>query len=457
MKRIFLLLLFVISLFTTYGQQAAYKGSGHSGIYGVFSNPANVASNYRNWDVNLLSVSGLVANDKVKFSLSDLGEDVQKKLFEGDGKLLSGIVNAEVLGPSFMLRIAPKHSIAFTTRARVFGNIGTLDTKLAEAITDAKNMKSLSQKLSTGSQRVVINGWSEIGASWGGVIFEKGKHSLKAGATLKYLRGVGNSFADIKDVNATLSAELIKNQEVKPYLTDGTGSLYLVNSGVDMFGGDFNSSDLGKSNGSGVGFDLGISYELQNESDSIGWCANCRNKGYKLKVGMSLLDIGKIQYNTVAGNAFRYTLNIPKGEKFYLDGLDGSIQDMQTYLDKSPYAQKEAISETYSPSLPITLNLMLDYYWGHNFFTELSGQFSLVDKDKKVENAYYYNGFTLTFRFETKYWGVYMPLNYNSISAFNAGLTLRMGPIMVGSGSVISSLLAENKQTDVFVGVRFGI
>lgn len=457
MKRIATLLLFMSVFTVVFSQPTAYKGGNYTGVYGVFSNPANIASNPRKWDVSLFSVSAMLANDQVKVGLSDLDKDFKDELFGREEKSLSALANVEVVGPSFMFRIKPLHTLAFTTRARTFGNIGTLNTRLAQAISNAKDVQNLPYDLNTGTQKLTVNSWSEIGVSWGGVILKKGLHSLKAGATLKYLRGIGNSFAHIQDINATLNSDINQYQEVTPYLTNGTGSLLLVNSGLDMLGDELSGSDFTKSNGNGFGLDLGFVYEYKEKLDTVGWRPNCSNSGYKFKAGIALLDVGSIKYKTVESSAFHYTLDIPQGEKFYLNELEGSVAEMQAYLDKSPYAKKEAVSESYKPSLPTALSLMVDYYWGNHFFTELSGLFSLVAKDKKPENAYCYDSFTLTPRFEGTYWGIYIPLNYNTLSDFNAGITLRAGPLMIGSGSIVSSLLSENKQADVFVGVRFGM
>ncbi len=455
MKKLFLLTVAVITAnCVLYSQPSAYKGGNHTGIYGVFSNPANIAANEYKWQFNLLSAGAVVANDNVKVGLGDFG-DLENRLLDGDEKQLSGIVNLDLIGPSFSYQINSKHAIAFTTRVRGFGNIGTLDTKFAEAIT-SDDMQSLVYNLSTGNQKVTVNGWSEIGASWGGVLMNKENHCFKAGVTLKFLRGAGNSFVDVQDLRGVITADINSKGNVKPYLTDASGSLYLVSSGVDMFNDDISVSDFTKSNGTGVGFDIGFTYEYRETSDSEKDSFGIKNNQYKFKVGLALLDIGSLSYNSTDGSAYHYTLNIPKGQKLYLRELDGSIKSMQNYLAKSPYAKKKSISESYKPSLPTTLNFMVDYYWGYDFFTEFSGQISLIDKDKKVENAYYYNGFTLTPRYEMESIGIALPINYNSISDLNAGLTLRMGPLMVGSGSIITALLSEHKQADLFIGLRFG-
>jgi hypothetical protein len=47
-------------------------------------------------------------------------------------------------------------------------------------------------------------------------------------------------------------------------------------------------------------------------------------------------------------------------------------------------------------------------------------------------------------------------VSYSQLSKLNAGASFRVGPLYVGSGSVLSALLGSSHQLDGFVGVRFG-
>src|SRR5690606_1169318 len=82
-----------------------------------------------------------------------------------------------------------------------------------------------------------------------------------------------------------------------------------------------------------------------------------------------------------------------------------------------------------------------------------AGQFSLSKMDKKPYNSQYYNGFTATPRFEGRAFGIYVPINYNDLTKLNAGVSLRMGPLFVGSGSVLTALMGESKQADFHIGI----
>ncbi|HUP13147.1 MAG TPA: hypothetical protein VM187_13060, partial [Niastella sp.] len=90
------------------------------------------------------------------------------------------------------------------------------------------------------------------------------------------------------------------------------------------------------------------------------------------------------------------------------------------------------------------------------FYLNVAGQISMSNNDKKGFNNRTYSGVTFTPRFETKQFGAYIPVNYNQLSKFNAGASLRMGPLFVGSGSLLTALLDNSKQVDFHIGIRFG-
>jgi hypothetical protein len=56
-----------------------------------------------------------------------------------------------------------------------------------------------------------------------------------------------------------------------------------------------------------------------------------------------------------------------------------------------------------------------------------------------------------------KRFGFYLPINYNELTKMNAGAALRVGPMYVGSGSILSALMGKSKQADIYFGFRIGI
>ena len=109
-------------------------------------------------------------------------------------------------------------------------------------------------------------------------------------------------------------------------------------------------------------------------------------------------------------------------------------------------------------SLPTTLNLSADYRIFGGLYVNASGLVNLTSKSKTdVYNAYYANTFSLTPRFDTSSFGAYLPISYNQVAKTNIGFGLRLGPLTLGSSSVISNVITKSAhELNFFVGLRFG-
>ena len=129
----------------------------------------------------------------------------------------------------------------------------------------------------------------------------------------------------------------------------------------------------------------------------------------------------------------------PGGTAYSLNGFQGkSVNQYISVLNASPqfFTGTPQIS-SYTVNLPTTLQANVDYIVGQNsnFGINLAGQFNL--NKQKDFNLYYYNSYSLTPRWENSLISVELPLNYNELTQFNAGLAFRIGPFFIGSGSVI--------------------
>ena len=436
---------------------AGYRTGNYTGVNGVFFNPANIADSRYRWDVNLVTLSTLAGNNQASFRLRNLknafnSDSLQDQLFGKNAGTSSGIVSTDVHGPSFMLRTGKKMAFAFTTRARVMGNVADVDGKLLNKLTDDfSNDPQLPYSISSAkNMRVTVNAWSEFGLSAARVLLDNKEHFIKAGVTLKYLAGAANAYININGFNGVLNADYLA-QDV--YLSNASGRIAAGFGGVRI--SDFDANQLTKMESHGVGGDVGIVYEYRPD-----YAADQEVNGYKLKLSLSLLDFGSIRYKKDLQRSGSYNIDITGNEKLYFAQLNGlNVDDYKSFFNSkpqlfTPVAGNEQTS--YTVALPSTLNAELDYHVHQGFYVHLGSQFSLTSSDGKLFNSNYYNSITLTPRYEGKKFGFFIPLNYNQLTKFNAGLSLRAGPFFVGSGSILTALTGDSKQADVHVGVRFG-
>lgn len=456
MRSIFLTTALVCMSFGVFSQELpGFRTSNYNGVLGVFSNPANASQNNYSWDVNLFSFGVGVGNNNASFSLKnikDLTEEdaITDKLIGDGGKAASALFGADIKPISFLISLNRKSGIALTTRARVMLNATDLDGTLGKQIADGSSNTSFPYSINSDKDmRVTANGWSEVGLTYGYVLMDKGKHFVKAGLTAKYLAGVANAYANVNKLNATLT----KNANDEVFLTNTTGTLEIGTAGVSF--DDFDVKELTSFKSTGIGADLGLIYEYRPGVD-----AGTKKSGnnYKLKLGLSLTDIGSIKYEKNLANSGGYKIHTDNPGLNLEELGDQDIDGMKDYLDSKPqyFTPQNSSGNSYNVSLPTMLNLDVDYKIKGKFYVNAAANVNLLSNSNKAFNNRYYDSFSVTPRFEVKAFGLFVPVNYSALTDLNAGIAVKLGPLFLGSGSALTAVLDQSKQVDFFFGIRFG-
>lgn len=445
MKKIVLSLLAFASLQGMAQQSfSGLRTSVYGGTFTTISNPANVLG-ARPWDANLFSVDASIGNNAMGFST-----DLEKSFSEftkglESSEVINARIGADVLGPSFLFRVNKKHAVGLTTRMRAISNIDNIDAKFLQAFLKAGTVELSRNPLNyynvqgINDMNLLVNAFWEVGATWGYTVYNDGYNLFRVGATLKYVRGAGSfrmGFNGINRNNVTL-----REQNGDYILHVGNGSAEVRSGGLSVINNP-NVGDFLNGEASTVGLDLGFIYEYSEDG-----CPNCDGHiPYNFKVGVSLLDLGRLSYTT---NKESFT--------YQLINQDINLKNMQESLDRLSSGLKTNLEgEKFNSSLPTTLNINADYRFAEGVYLNLSTQLNVVSKNEY--NARYANDITLTPRWENYTFGVYLPISYNSVSALTVGPAFRVGPLTFGSHSILSNLLTNKsaKELNFFFGVRFG-
>jgi hypothetical protein len=203
MKRslLFFALFFAVSLVSAQ-DFLGYRAGNFTGVNGAFFNPASIADSRYRFDFNLISASTSVGNDKASFNIKDLiesfdGETLKQQVTGKNAGPSSGLISADIHGPSFMFNTGRKMAFALTSRVRVMTNITDLDGKLADKLIEDLDGNDASIPYtfnSNADMRVNVHAWSEFGLTVARVLKNEGAHFFKTGATFKYLAGAGNGY-----------------------------------------------------------------------------------------------------------------------------------------------------------------------------------------------------------------------------------------------------------------------
>lgn len=425
-----LVLFLLLSTFTSTFAQSFFGSTvdNYAGVHSVLINPANAADSRMKLDINLISASTFVGNDFISVDLGnlknfsdgfDFDSDAEKNPMDNN----NFFGNVDVLGPSALFNLNEKSSIAITTRARAFFNIHNIGGELYEVLSSGANVENFNIAMNDLSG--VVHAWAEFGVTYGRVVWEQDQHFLKAGATLKYLAGAGGVFG----FSPNLSADY--NSSMESLTTSGNLN-YGYTSGFDSEEISFDDVT------GGFGADLGVVYEFR---DSDNWDEN----PYKLRVGLSVTDIGAINYSGTSN--FRYDMNAT------IDATEFEEKDLDEVLADN-YQGSETIDKT-KFGLPTAIQVFADYSITNRFFVSAQGAIS-VKKVSDIPVSNIINTFSVTPRFEMRWISVYSPFSirqYDSSIAWGFGL--RAGPVTLGSGSILSNLISNSSRSaDVYVGLK---
>ncbi len=454
-KKIFLVLTLLINTLVFSQLHQGFAEDNYSGVYGVISNPANVVDSRYRFNVNIGAFNGVFSSDYDTPKLSNLNlfnNGFKSSFFDGSLQQANNFENnqtfsnVDILAPgSFMININENHAVALLIRGRAFSNYnnfnGPLWQGLANGFLTEQDFEFDNQNLDATSHY-----WTEIGINYGTIVIDDGDHFLKAGGTFKLLQGLG-----AEQIQTPLSNLQGRYNEAGENSTiDINGSLEYIRT----FQPNNTTQNIGlgqrlQNAASGIGLDIGFVYEYRTRDTrrvGIGKNAQGSNK-YKLKVAASLLDLGKIDYGKVPIRTFQ------------MNGTSILAMDAtNNFLASLAPSENPTGTGNLEIALPTSIQANVDYLAksfrdGGAFYLNASFNRTVVESLLPFNN----NGlnlYAITPRYESKNYSIYVPISYSELSSFNFGLGARIGPVTIGSGSVINFFTGEGSLGSLFVGAN---
>ena len=453
MKKITFLLIFLYASASINAQSyIGFLPDNYSGVHGAISNPATIVDSRFRTDINLVGASALFGNDYYSVSFDDLTTDTDldddSRRDPSDNNNIFG--NADILGPSFMFNIDAKNSIALTTRGRVFYNINEINGQTYENIIEDFDQED-DFVVNEGDFFTTGTAWAELGITYGRVLMDSEEHFLKGGVTLKYLQGISNFYASGENVSIDYDADgavLTNGQTTGSIETEGT-VLYGSNSDDEF--DDFEVA----SNATGFGADLGLIYEwrpdfeeyqLKNKEGETVW--NKSANKYKLKFGLSLTDLGSVNFKDGTQNTYDINGSITEEDYEDAENIEAALNEFYNDIEEG---------DSEKSVLPTALHVNADWNINNYFYVNLNADMAMTSKNEINVNRTT-NIYTLSPRFESKWFTFQVPLSIVQYTGFQAGAGFRAGPLYVGSGSAISALLSDEVQAiDVYAGLKVPI
>ncbi|GGA84288.1 hypothetical protein GCM10011511_04310 [Puia dinghuensis] len=441
----------LLSIRTAAQYDMGIVGSNYSGIRGTLINPAAGANLKFKWDVNVLSGDVLFNNTFLyvpKGAVPAFGfKSIIKGIINNDkfatyydptqpGKLYHVTLSAEILGPSFQLALPHRQSIGFTFADRLSANVRNIPGATAQnAFVYLKSPPLWDTTFTDGSTKVNGVNWLEYGVHYAKVLFDNGTDQWNAGITVKYLQGIAGAY--------------IRNTHLGYRIVDSTHLLF--SGGVDYGRTDYDSyrhvGGFGGVHGHGFGLDIGVQYIHADDTR--------KEDDYHYKIGLSLLDIGSINFDREAAAFHLQTAGADFSQwgqaHFHSNiAVDRALSAVFYHGDSS----RSQVDNGFRMALPAALSLQADWKYMDHYFVNLS----IVKGFGQGQGAVQPDIYSIAPRYESKWWDVSVPLSllYYGVWRPRIGLAVRAGYVFFGGDAPWTLLaLSQMKAVDFYVGVRY--
>ena len=332
-------------------ERLGLANSNYAGTSGMPLNPSSMVDSKAWLDINLIGADVFAWNNFSYLSKGDyyVWDDVFQgnipaSLYKTNGKQKHAAANVRVDGPSFTLSHG-KNAFGFHTAARVFVSAEDLSEPTALFIREGLNYNP-QQTINYDQNKMgaFATAWAELGLSYGRIVYQEGKDMINVGVTAKYLMGIGHMSVYLDKVNHTV----VDDQDWA----------------VSNLTGQYAITEPGLANGHGFGVDLGVTYKrmLEEVGDYAPHTAqsDCGTIDYRYKIGVSLLDLGGINFNK--NSLIRTFENSTTTWEDYSDAELNGIGDIDNLI-ASQFASDAGSMRTgtrYSASIPSAISVQFE-------------------------------------------------------------------------------------------------
>ncbi len=462
---IFIILGFFLRSVCSAQDYFSYGSSNFAGLSSVIANPATAADNHLmidatlgGYDFNFNNSWFSIKREALKYSgslfhpssitLPDTWKNktpnVPDNVFKNFNDLSSTATHAilienRIIMPSFLYQIDAKSAIAFNWSVRQMGNISGISQQLGFLFEKELDLNvTQNNPIQNKNLSAVQMSWAEYGFTYACVIRDKDQHFVKVGITPKILVGVQAAYLNVEELGF-----LFSNKDTSSYLNSNFAYAHSASYQVPQKNPLPLSDIMQGITKPSLGIDLGVVYEWRPKYESFktkskenksSWNKN-QNK-YKLKLGASLLDIGKIKFNK-EGTYYDLNVSVHQNDVTKFTTLP-NFNSLDSML-RADYSNKNQSSQ-FSILLPTSFNTQADYAINNYFYLNLSTHFANFYQSN-LYRVHNYTAICFAPRFEHYWFDASLPFTYNTLNAqrFNyltAGLNIRIGPLSLGTSNL---------------------
>ena len=462
-KKLILFIAFFSFMHANAQDYLGIRQSNYSGINGFDINPASIADSRFKFDMNVIGGGFMFYNNYLGISRANIftaiNGEAGNNFFEQEVNVRetdfskSAMVTNEIMMPSFMVSLSDQSALAFSWRIRTFVNIDGIDPPLAQLMIEDFDYSDLHlERLENEKLSIQAMTWAEYGAGYARVLMDDNEHFMKAGGRIKLLQGVYAGYMHAEN----LEYEFQNEDTVSIFVSDIN---YGHSEGFDPF--NFDQTEFKFDGRPGLGLDLGFVYEWRPDWKDYKYEMDGRDNlwrkdknKYKLKVGFSVNDIGRIRYKKgYRSGDFRADVNAWDFRNIAATSIEDLDDTLFNRFERLPNDE-----EYFKMNLPTSISLQVDYNVWQDFYVNLT-TFWTFKFSRDVNKVHHFTNYSITPRYDFKFGTIAVPLSLSQYTGFRAGLGMRVTPwLFVGTSDVRSVFSNSNLQgADIYFSTKIPI
>lgn len=428
----------------------AIEGSPYAGAIGVANNPASILTAHHPWDITVLSVQEKNTTNAVRLTnFSYFTKDTIHYNFTAGELKRYAAFNFNVHLFNGRLALGKKQAIAFGANLRGYGTVRTGPVNYNDSLKNMNQFFSLNEG-TIYNAAMVSSTWGELFATYSRTLMDDEYGRLNAGITVKGMRGISGAYAQLN--SGSVNRTIPPGSQLTIYdLAAGSGRYAYSQNYDDWKKGHSTFQNLESFLGHtryGAAMDLGVEWLAKPQTVQV-YDEGDGYYDYDWKIGVSLLDVGKNEYNY--GSQSR-ALGDPK------TNVSDSELNEKFNVIKSLAGFNDSMSAIVNSFLPI-----------HGLFKVWNPARLVINIDRPLPNHFAVNAdltinlggannaqrlFTkeitlmaVTPRWETNSLGGYLPVQVTTTGKLWVGGAVRAGPLLLGIHNW-SSVFTKNKMAN---------
>ncbi len=424
-------LFFLVTFFNRAQERLGITNSNYSSTNSIQLNPASSVDSRTYMQMNFVGVGVFVKTNFAYLPNFNIRQILNPPAFvrtTGDNKKYL-YANGAVEGPAFVIS-KRTYGAGFFVRGRFVADMRRVSYELAEVLLNEPGVAGSGSRDLLGQSfrnaKFSIMSWVEYGVNFGKMIKRKQDIIIAVGGNLKYLTGVGITYANILEFDS--------------YKHDD-GSF-----GVNNLNAKVLRNTPGWKTGKGFGLDLGITYKVMegyvDKYYANSKLSNCNFVDYKYKISLSLRDAGYIRFK---GNN---TDTRVTGAGYYDPYRDSAFVNVIQYN----FTNTTTFGKPILASLPTALTGQFDYNFDNYVYLNATLVKNLVPT--RITGVQSPDLFSICPRVELRQVEVALPLTFQKFIYPQLGFALRFRSLVLGVDNIFPLFMTRNTSC---VGVYFSI